>query len=76
MPLVPNRFEVKLMNMCPCPEEKPLIGVPGQYARPRLFNWITILLVTAWVVVVGIVAQTSQPVSPQTDGMSFLHLLP
>lgn len=37
-----------------------MLGLGGLGGRPRLFNWVTILLVTAWVVLVGIVAETSQ----------------
>ena len=37
-----------------------MIGFGGNYARPRLFNWITILLITAWVALVGVIAETSQ----------------
>lgn len=30
-------------------------------ARPRFFNWMTILLVTAWVVLVAVIAEVSGP---------------
>ena len=37
-----------------------MIGFGGNFARRRLFNWITIVLVTAWVGLVTIVAEHSQ----------------
>lgn len=53
------------MNACPtCDNHNAKIGLEGHYTRPRLFNWITILLVTAWVLVVGIVAETAQTPEP------------
>lgn len=56
------------MNTCPaCDQHKTMIGLEGHYTRPRLFNWITILLVTAWVVVVGVVAETAQNREPGVD---------
>lgn len=55
------------MNRCSCCEDKTMIGVGGNYTRPRLFNWITIVLVTAWVVLVGIVAETSRTRVPGPD---------
>lgn len=33
-----------------------MMRLASGYTRPRLFNWITILLVTAWVALVGILA--------------------
>lgn len=44
-----------------------MIGFGGNFTRPKLFNWITILLVTAWVVLVGIVAESSQTRVPAAD---------
>lgn len=41
-----------------------MLGSGGNYGRPRLFNWITILLVTAWVVLVGIVAESTRAHAP------------
>ena len=44
-----------------------MIGFGGNYTRPKLFNWITILLITAWVILVGIVAETSQSRAPDPN---------
>lgn len=44
-----------------------MIGSGDNFTRPKLFNWITILLVTAWVVLVGIVAESSRSHEPAPD---------
>lgn len=73
--IILKTYSKKPMNTCPCSEERPMIGLEGHFARPRLFNWITILLVTAWVVVVGIVAQTSQTHAHASDSRTFVETL-
>lgn len=45
------------MLHCPCDEIQPGPG-PG---RPQLFNWITILLLTGWVVLVTLIALGTNP---------------
>lgn len=43
------------MNPCPsCCDERSL----GHYVRPRLFNWITILLLTGWIALVALTAES------------------
>lgn len=49
------------MNMCPCCEETTTPGFGSYLSRPRLFNWITILLITGWVLLVAIVAESNHP---------------
>ena len=49
------------MDQCPgCPEQRavPRSSVP----RSRFFNWITVTLVTLWVVVIAVVAESSRDV--------------
>lgn len=53
------------MYHCPC-DEKPMTGLLR--ARPKLFNWITILLLTGWVLLVALVAELSTPVPPEGQG--------
>jgi len=65
------------MNMCPCYEERTMPGLGSYLGRPRLFNWITILLLTAWVILVAIVAETNpadQAAQP-ADSQAFIESL-
>lgn len=41
-------------------------------ARPRLFNWITVLLITIWMGIVAVVAETSQPGTRESVSMQSL----
>jgi hypothetical protein len=47
-----------LMNPCPCFETGCVDRSAGHYVRPRLFNWITILLLTGWIGLVAITAES------------------
>ncbi len=52
------------MNLC-CP-----------YSRPKLFNWITMLLVAGWVTVVAVVAELAPPRGEHTaDVPAFVESL-
>jgi hypothetical protein len=34
--------------------------VPGTLSKPGLFNWVTILLLTGWILVVAVAANNAQ----------------
>lgn len=65
------------MNMCPCCEEKTRLGLGSYLGRPRLFNWITILLLTGWVMLVAIVAETNpaDPAAQPGNSRAFIESL-
>ena len=41
-------------------------SVTAEYPRPRLFNWITVLLVSAWVLMVVILIESTE-IQPRQD---------
>ncbi|MFT7687114.1 MAG: hypothetical protein ACI9FB_002466 [Candidatus Azotimanducaceae bacterium] len=41
-------------------ESKNMFRFMGCYERPKLFNWITILLLTGWMVIVATVVVTTE----------------
>lgn len=58
-----DKIEDIVMNLC-CP-----------HTRTRLFNWITILLVTSWVGLVTLVAEYSMPIADTTEAAAFVEEL-
>lgn len=40
-----------------------MFDLGGDTTRPRLFNWMTVVLVSGWVLLVSVLAETTQPVA-------------
>lgn len=45
------------------------------FGRPRLFNWITILLVTVWVGLVAVIVEVSRPSKQAVSVDTFVESL-
>ena len=47
----------------------------GCHERPKLFNWMTVLLLAAWLAIVATVVITTDPVDANTAEHSFYREL-
>jgi len=49
----------------------------GEFARPKLFNWVTVMLLTAWLLTVLVVVESteSQPRHQPESVQTFLEEL-
>jgi len=55
-----------------------MICLGEETSRLRLFNWVTVLLITSWVLVVAIVVETTElsPMEGEVSAQVFIeHLL-
>ena len=54
-----------------------MICLGEETSRPRLFNWVTVLLITGWVLVVAVVIETTEnrPVEQETSTQVFIENL-
>lgn len=59
------------MNPCACCDETEVVPL----VRPRLFNWITIVLVTLWVGIVAVIAENTTPQSQTVSVERFVETL-
>lgn len=54
---------------CPCKAQSTFLTRLLDYSRgrPRLFNWMSILLLTVWVILVSIIIETGGKNGPDTQ---------